>query len=404
MYENYLNFAGVEIINAERTMAYLKAFAPGVAVKCDADGLHTALGQNAYVSPAVDGAPWYNAARPISGSFYGLICKRVEGSEDSTRTINITELTGDGAVPTTSRHASRETRFTVTAFAATEEAMNEGLTWLKDSLAADACGASIGLGCSNHQAMMYIAKPVNPSQQTAFQRTFYRTETSEGPLVSERLGFKKVVAWALEFTLTSGRPWAFTLPATYATLDLPSGANFTDPAGENCSLANEAYDDFINDPYFTAIAKPPRPAVILPPNILDINSWRRRTYTLPATLTQRFGKIAPIVKVATAGSAVQFVRIRFYRGQTLSGCDYDGEFLVSYLPANALLVLDGVRGEISVTLADGRVVPGGHLIYGSDGRPFMWPNLGCRQDYTMCADLMPGQTGVTVTLDAATQE
>lgn len=404
MYEGYLSFGGVEIVNAERTAAYLKALAPGLDVKCDAAGLHTALGHNAYTTPAADGAPWVLPNRPGSENFYGLFPGRVQGSEDSTREVSGQELTGDGMVMTTSRHASRETRWTVTAFAADEGAMNEGMTWLKDVLAADACGSTVGLGCSSHQAMMFTVKPVNASQMLSYQRTFYKTETSEGPKRLEVLGFKKVVAWTIEFTLTSGRPWAFTIASTLGTLDVPAGSNFTDPVGENCSQATEAYDDFIDDPYFTAIAKPPRPATILPPNILDINSWRRQLLALPASITDRWGRLVPVVRLITQGTAVQYVRIRFYRGTQLSGCGYDGEFLVSYLPANSVMVIDGIRKEISVSLPNGKTVPGGHLIYGSDGRPFMWPSMGCQQDYTMVADMMPGQTGLSVRLDVAVRE
>lgn len=404
MYDGYLSFGGVEIINADRTATYLRALVPGLEVTCDGDGLAAALGHGPYTTPELDQAPWWQPDRPGLANFYGLFPGKLQGSEDSTRTIDGTELTGDGAVMVKSRHASRETRFVVTALAADEGAMHEGLAWLKDVLAADACGEMVGLGCAGHQAMMFITKPVNSYQMLSYQRTFYKTETSEGPKETARLGFKTVTAWTIEFTLRSGRPWAFTLPTTVATLDLPSGSSWTDPAGEDCSVANEAYDDFINDPYFTNIEKPPRPAVILPPNILDISSWRRQVALVPVNLSQRWGRIVPVVRVLTGSTSVQYVRIRFYRGTASSGCDFDGEFLVSYLPAHAVLVLDGVRQEISVTLANGKTVPGGHLLYGSDGRPFMWPSMGCQQGYTMTADMMPGQTGVTVTLDISIRE
>jgi hypothetical protein len=404
MYDGYLSYAGTEIMNAARTSAYLKALVPQLSVKCDADGLADALGHAAYTTPADDGAPWYKASRPVGSRFYGIMPGEIQGSEDSTREVPVTELSGDGAIMTMSRYASRETRFKATMFAADEEAMNEGLTWLKQQLAQDACGSTIGLGCAGHQAMLFTTKPVNNYQMQSFQRTFYRTEVTEGPLVTGRLGFKSVIAWSIEFTMTSGRPWAFTLPATVGTLDLPSGASFSDPAGEDCSVANEAYDDFINDPYFTAIAKPPRPATILPPNILAISSWRRRTATIPASTTDRWGRIVPVVYVTVGAAAAQYIRIRFYRGSTTSGCGYDGEFLISYLPAGAVLKIDGVRQEITVTLANGKTVPGGHLLSGSDGRPFMWPSMGCQQGYTMTADMMPGQTGITVRLDTAIRE
>lgn len=406
MYDGYLAFGGVEIINAGRAAAYLEAFVPRVEVRCDADGLGPALGHTPYVSPAADDAPWYQPDRPATGRFYGLFPGKMTGAEDSTRQVPVTELTGDGAVHTMARYAAREIRFVATAFAADEAAMEEGIAWLRDVLAADGCGVGTGaLGCTGHIARVFSAKPASMAEALAHQRTFYKVETIEGPRVAQKFPVKGFLMWEVEFTLRAGRPWAFSAEEDLGTVDLPSGSSYTDPAWENCSLEDDAYNDFIDDPYFTAIAKPPRPAVILPPNILDIASWRRRTLVLPPSVTQRWGRVVPVARVMTSGTSAQFIRLRFYRGTTdLFGCGYDGEFLVSYLPANAILTLDGIRQEVSVTLADGRVVPGGHLLYGSDGRPFAWPEMGCQETYTMTADMMPGQTGITVSLGAAVRE
>lgn len=404
MYDGYLAFGGMEIINAERAAAYLAVFAPTVEVRCSTEGLHTALGHAPYTTPAADGAPWVLPGRPATARFYGLFPGKQEGIENSTREVPTTELGGDGAVHTSSRHGSREIRYTATAFAADAEAMDEGIAWLRDVLAADACGGTPGIGCTGHQLLAFTAQPATAAQALARQRNFFKVETTQGPLVLGRAKLKSTLAWTVEFTFTAGRPWAFTAEAAVGTLDVATGASFSDPVGEDCSAEDDPYNDFIDDPYFTAIEKPPRPSVILPPNILDIASWRRRTLPLPASTTDRWGRVVPVVRVSTAGAA-QFLRLRFYRGSTvLSGCGYDGEFLVSYLPAGALLKIDGIRQEVTVTLADGRVVPGGHLLYGSDGRPFLWPTMGCQQQYTMTADLMPGQSGVMVTLDTAVRE
>jgi hypothetical protein len=109
-----------------------------------------------------------------------------------------------------------------------------------------------------------------------------------------------------------------------------------------------------------------------------------------------------VVHVNTEGADAQYLRLRFYR-EGAAGCDYDGEFLISYIPAWSTLKLDAITREATM-FTGGRWVPAGHLLFGSDGTPFLWPTLGCQHTYTMTADLMPGQSGVAVVLDVAVRE
>jgi hypothetical protein len=403
MYDGYLQLGGVEIFNRARAAAYLRTFLPGkVDVVCGDEDLAEALGHSIYESPATDGAPWYTGRRPAAARFLGIFPGKIEGAEDSTRTVDVTELSGDGAIMTAPRYGSKEMRYVGTAFALDEEAMEEGMAWVRDALAGDGC-SDRDLGCTGHEAKMFTALPVDQIAAHNLSRTFHRVEATEAPKVAKKHPVKGFVMWQVEFTLTAGIPWGFSSLAPVATLPMDVGSyNFQDPAGENCSAAANAYDDFIADPFYTSISRPPRPPVILPPNILDINSWRRRAVVIPPAQTKRWGRTVPVVQVATE-NAVQFLRLRFYRDGA-TGCDFDGEFLISYIPATAVLTLDGIRREATLRLSDGRVVPAGHLLFGSDGAPFLWPTLGCQQNYTMTADLMPGQPGAVVILETAVRD
>ena len=68
------------------------------------------------------------------------------------------------------------------------------------------------------------------------------------------------------------------------------------------------------------------------------------------------------------------------------------------------MVLDAMRRDITVIRSNGAKVPGGHLVYGSDGLPLKWPALGCATSYTMTSDMLPGQTGITVLLESSVRE
>lgn len=404
MYHGYLEIDGIEVLNAARAEAYVRAHLPRIDVLCDSSALGTALGDPAYLSPANDAAPWVQAGRAASERFYGLFPGKIEGADDSTRSLEITELSGDGGVHSKPRHSSREIRVVATALAADEEALQEGLTWLRDILTGLNCEDQYAIGCTARTVTMFRSMPTTPAEAVERMRNFYRVEVLEGPLLKPK-GFRSAAGREVEFILSAGSPWSFTVPTQIASLNMDAALNHQDPVGEDCSESDTAYDDFINDPYFTAIAQPPRPPVIAPPNILPLTSWRRLSQPIPTAVTNRWGMVVPIITLDTGTTEKQQIRIRFYESATgLTGCDYVGEFLVSYLPANSTMKIDGIRREVTVELANGRVVPGGHLLYGSDGRPFAWPTLGCRNEYTMVVDMMPDQPGLVALLDTAIRE
>jgi hypothetical protein len=404
VFDKYLAVDGIEVINGARSGAYITSLLGGIDILCPTEGMAAALGHSEYISPEDDSAPWYSGQRLAASRFYGLFPGRVEGAEGSTREVIVTELSGDGAVSTSPRHAAREMRVIATAFAADEEAMMEGMAWLSDVLAGDGC-SDAELGCTGREVKMFAAAPGDDLEAYSLARTFYDVEVTSAPKVTLKHPSKRGVIWQIEFLLTAGRPWAFTALADVGTLDMDTAANYQDPADEDCSAALSAYDEFVADPYFTAISRPPRPPVILPPNILDLSSWRRLVLPIPATVSKRWGRAVPVVKVGAWDQAIQYLRIRFYRDQNgVSGCDFDGEAVISYIPAGAFLTLDAIRRIAFLTLPTGQVVPAGHLLFGSGGRPFLWPSLGCQHNYTMTADLMPGQSGVTVELQTAVRE
>jgi hypothetical protein len=404
VYQNYLSIGGVEILNGARATAYVQKFLPKLQVKCtdSTEGLGSALGHSPYVSPATDKAPWYKATRPQTARFYGLFPGKISGLRDSTRTVELTELAGDGAIHSLPRHGSKEIRVVALALAADREALDDGLTWLRDVLGANCAEGTFG--CTGRELAGLTALPESRMAASSMWRTFHRVEVIDGPKITKEFPDRAGAAVQVEFLISAGIPWAFTPLAQIASLALDNGTSWSDPEGEDCSAEVSAYGEFINDPFFTAISQPPRPATVKPPNILQISSWRRSVAHIPESVSGRWGRVVPVVHVSTQG-AIQQLRIRFYRtDQSYSGCGFDGEFLISYLPAWAVMTIDGIKREVTVRLADGRTVPGGHLLYGSDGTPFTWPTMSCHHKYTMVADIMPGQAGVAVMLDTAVRE
>ena len=305
MYDGYLKLGNVEVMNRARTAKYVTDHTSNIAVKCLDEELPVALGHLPYTDPETDGAPWWKGARLATARFFGLYPGKIEGAENSTRGVTVSELSGDGAVMTAPRYGSAELRVVATAFAADEEAMHEGISWLRDVLANDGC-SDADLGCTGRTAELFAALPGDYVDAYGLIRSFYRVEVTEGPLVTRKFNSKYAVMWQIEFTLTAGIPWAFTSLDPVAELNMDNGTNFQDPAGEDCSTAVNAYDNFVADPYFTAISRPPRPPVILPPNLLNITSWRRLIVGLPEAQTVRWGRTIPIVHVLTGAEDAQY--------------------------------------------------------------------------------------------------
>ena len=400
MFNGWLEYAGVEIINIARTRKYVETFLPGLSVVCETAGLLSARGHSSYVSPTADNAPWYKSARPATARFYGLFPGEVLGAEDSTRGVTAIELSGDGATFAKPRYAAHEIKITALALAADEEAMGEGLAWLRDALNGTDC---VGGGCVDNDMRMYAARPANGTSDNHMLRTFIRVEVIENVRVIKDFNSPNAVAKRVSFIFSAGAPWAFTPKVLVGSVTPATGGSFSDPVGEDCYTTSNAYADFVNDPFYTAIAKPPQPPNVKPPNIITVSSWKRQTLAVTQAEVDRWGRVTPVTTVTTGAGGATQLRIRFY-GNAKTGCDFDGEFLISYIPPNATMVLDAMRQEITIIKSNGKKVTGGHLVYGSGGLPLKWPSLGCWSSYTMAADILPGNTGVTVLLESVVRE
>lgn len=139
-YKGYMALANdegdtIELVNAARVKAYTDNLAPAIGLRgCDdCEGLDEALGEE-YTSPEADNAPWYDPTDPETADFYGIYPLDFDGIDDSTRTIESAELTGDGSVVVGSRYSGKDIRVTGVAFAKDEAALYAGMSWLDNAL------------------------------------------------------------------------------------------------------------------------------------------------------------------------------------------------------------------------------------------------------------------------------
>lgn len=132
-YQGFLRFDSVEVINVARTMAYIAAglAPPGVEFTAPVahDGLGDALGE-AYRTPVLDEAPWYDESRPETHGFAGVLPIGVTGLDGTTAAREVVENIDDGGVAQMVRRATRTIACSALLVGDSSAAVYAGLEWL----------------------------------------------------------------------------------------------------------------------------------------------------------------------------------------------------------------------------------------------------------------------------------
>lgn len=182
-YEGWFSYGGTEIINAQRTAAYVKAMLPNATVhdicggECSCDHLHAFLGDNPYASPLADDAPWTDPDRIESYEFLGLYPLDVTNLTDGTTVAQIVEGLGDGGWISSRRARPREVLFSVAMFSTTEAGDDYGQAWLKAALD----GSCEDETCTTSTQLCFLSSCADPEEFTG------RVVKTEHPLSDWKL-------------------------------------------------------------------------------------------------------------------------------------------------------------------------------------------------------------------------
>lgn len=91
-----------------------------------------------------------------------------------------------------------------------------------------------------------------------------------------------------------------------------------------------------------------------------------------------------------------------------SGVDpnsFCSEFILSYLPANSTLTVDGTVRSAFASVQGGEAQAASNLLYGTDGVPMTWPELSCGTSYLVAIDVPPAEVNnISVQLELTRQE
>lgn len=252
MFTGWLSYAGTEIVNDARLIAYAQNMnVPGTLPCDDCSTLRTSLEQDVYTTPSGDSAPWVDSAIAESTQVLGFQISSITGLGD-TATRSVDQLSRDGGVVGTRRRRSRELLVVFRAYATTECALSYAAAWLSRVLRGQECSpmasryrAVAGNFCGNEQLCMLTCCPTVPADIAKYQVTLYKTGVTEGPIVSGHQSARPsgadcgLATCELEVTFTAGDPGWYS-PEVVA-VDTPLAPYFVDLQEYDVTLAYSFY-------------------------------------------------------------------------------------------------------------------------------------------------------------------
>ena len=252
-----------------------------------------------------------------------------------------------------------------------------------------------------------------------YLRTLHQVVITNGPVVdSKRIASDGAAIWNVQFTALAGNPASFgqRVPVIEGFLDpaieipwaggvIPEGAMIDLDGFIATDTECESVDaGAIFDPLFPATILPPAPPNVPLGNYQPPQNWRRRQFTIPKTYVPLWGDVVPTVQVHARTADVRNLRLRFYSDPYLIGdisddpCSYCGDIVISYVPQDHTLVLDGCEQIVYVVTPGGVRRRADSLVFKTDGTPFEWPSLSCGFGYIVTVDLPQTQEPPVVDL------
>lgn len=199
-----------------------------------------------------------------------------------------------------------------------------------------------------------------------------------------------------------------SVPIDYFDGDFPDDANFsyawTGAANATTSIRENISPNVANDlvdPDCILPPPPPRPPTVPDDCIEEVGIWRRYTYEIQSDQVPDWLDVLPTFRLRTdpqqpspaPPADVRQVRIRIYPnpfGYASSEIDYTNfcsEQIVSYIPADTVMTLDGELQRAFAEVRGGVMIAADHLLYGTGGTPASWPVLTCGIPYVVTLDV-----------------
>lgn len=157
-------------------------------------------------------------------------------------------------------------------------------------------------------------------------------------------------------------------------------------------ISADTVTDPLADPDCPKPPPAPRPPVVTDACIVEVGTWQRYWAVIPEAVVTEWLVMVPTILLKIGGFPARQVRVRLYPNpdnatpEGFTG-DWSSEQIVSYLPANSAMLIDGVDQRVWATVAGGQRLRADHLLYGTGGTPATWPVLACGIGYLASFDV-----------------
>lgn len=158
-------------------------------------------------------------------------------------------------------------------------------------------------------------------------------------------------------------------------------------------------EDPLADPDCPPLPSPPRPPVVENDCVeAGVTEWRRYWVPIDSTDVSVWAESVPTITLTTHDLPERLVRIRYFPNpegvpsSDFIGEEYAAEQIISYIPADTSLTIDGVSRRAWASVDGGGLLPADHLLYGSNGSPATWPSLECGTAWLIAVDVPRGSS------------
>ena len=418
--QSLLYFAGVEVGNNSRVLAYLRSSGSRAVISQGCACVQaSAVGDAAYQSPAVDPAPWYDADEPESAAFGGVWIESIEGLSDSPFERSVTQRLGDGAVVSRGRRGSRTLTVTAWLFAQDCCGADYGMRWLTSAL------YSSCTQCSGDELCVLSCCPqiVPAESEGASQgpdgrwwdteakiRTLTGAALLSGPTLVERAqgctsggcgaggGMRPMyqVQWIMSSAPCVWRQPVWLLEDTVwpvPTGDEPCNivwdTTCCDPTRPGCSCVGPCQ----GDPNCPALAAPPVPTPAVPACVCIPLQVVTQCVDITPDVVPTWESANLMIRINAGSAPLRNALINVWPnvldrpGDQLNDCQACGQFYITHIPAGGVLTIDGRTCTAELACPGGAVQNAADIVYGSAGGPLSCVSLSCGIRYTVCADV-----------------
>lgn len=396
-FSGWASYGGVEIINSQRANTYAKA--RGIqAIRCSpCPNLYAAVGDDEYVDPITDDAPWYDPGVPESGRFLGFVGLEISGLDKGTSTQTHTDLATGGAALGPAREEAREILIRGYAVAQDDAALSYGIAWLNTALKGSTCSG----GCGGEEFCVFVAcpagNPVSPDFGDREARTLYQVGVIDAPAAPETSRRRLIggVGAPISVTLLAGRPWIHSTPADVISTDLDDiyvGDIVVAP--QDTSDCEEA-TDCLDNPFCPAPPAPPVLPIPVDPCFPTTSYVAERfVITIPDNIAPEWYQKVPVISLYTGDAYTRRVSIRFHTAylggsceDPTNPCNACTQINLAYLPEGATFMLDGRTEAATVDCAGGSgQLTATPTLYGEGGSLFEWPVFECNA--SLCVEIL----------------